>query len=203
MWFCHYGVVNFLGSPILWNSKPALSWSEILVEYVEIFDSKFNHFWSALTYEILWFLRKVRNEKVFQKKDRRHTWFTSKLTHFFIKSRVSLSLEIFVAQFMMLVRNEIILIHKDDVKAIQYLNHYKDMFDYAKLNLLDKMMEDLNISNDIQSYAPEKNDHEDSMSPDDNALKEYVLARWNDELFSTDFLESLEINDGRALLKDD
>ena len=89
-----------------------------------------------------------------------------------------------MAQFMMLVRDGMLLIHKEDVKAIHYLNQYKDMVDHAELNHLDKMMKDLNISNDIRNSNPNKNEHEDFMGPNDNAPKEYFLADWNDELFS-------------------
>ena len=101
-----------------------------------------------------------------------------------------------MAQFMMLVQDGMLLIHKEDVKAIHYLNQYKDMVDPIELNQLDKMMKDLNISNDTQNSTPDKNEHEDFMVPNDNAPKEYILVGQNDELFDTDFLESLESNDG-------
>jgi hypothetical protein len=56
----------------------------------------------------------------------------------------------------------------------------------------------VDYSNDTQNSAPDNNEHEDFMGPDDNAPKEYVLAGWNDKLFATDFLESLESNDGKG-----
>ena len=72
---------------------------------------------------------KQKMKRFFNKKIRGLTKFTRKLTHFSIMSQVSLSLEISMVQFMTLVRDVMLLIHKDEVKDFQYLDQFKDMMD--------------------------------------------------------------------------
>ncbi|GLJ06755.1 hypothetical protein SUGI_0047280 [Cryptomeria japonica] len=56
----------FIGPSLVWNHKPGLSWSEVLVGFVESFDFKMNWFWSVLSYEVLWFLWKERNGEIYK-----------------------------------------------------------------------------------------------------------------------------------------
>lgn len=44
----------FLGSPVRWNSRPGLSWCEVLVGFIDCFDDQLNTFWSVLCCEVLW-----------------------------------------------------------------------------------------------------------------------------------------------------
>ena len=65
-------------------------------------------------------------------------------------SQVSLSLEIFMVQFMTLVRDGMLLIHKDEIKAFKYLDQFKDMKDLEDIKKIVKMMKDLHISPSTQ-----------------------------------------------------
>lgn len=106
------------------------------------------------------------------------------------------SLEISMARFMMLVRDGLLLIRKENVKAISYLDQYKVLLYPEELDQLENMMKELNLSSDIQNPVPESNKYECVAGPANDASNDYVLAGWNDELFSTEFLESLKANDG-------
>ena len=74
----------FLGSSSVWNCVGSVFWSEILVGYVEKFDSKLNTFWFALSTEILWTLLKDGNKEIFQEERRVLTEFNFELTIFIL-----------------------------------------------------------------------------------------------------------------------
>lgn len=135
----------FLGSPVDWNCKPGLSWSEILAGYVESFDFKMNSFWSVLTCEILWFLWKERNSEIFQKRRRQLTEFGCKLTHFHIMSQVAAALEISRDRFMILMREGQLLIHKEDIVSCQYFSMHKDMLRQRELDSLNQFIKDMHL----------------------------------------------------------
>ena len=111
----------FLGSPCLWNCINSFSQSEILVGYVDRFDSKFNSFWFVLIIEVLWTLWKDKNKEIFQAERRKLTEFNFKLTHFNIMSQVSLVLQIPRSYFMKLVYEGCLMIKKDQVQALNYV----------------------------------------------------------------------------------
>lgn len=54
-----------------------------------------------------------------------------------------------MAQFMMLVRDGLLLIDKEEVEAISKLDQYKDMLDHEELEQLEKMMKELNLLQDL------------------------------------------------------
>ena len=79
------------------------------------------------------------------------TEFNLKLTHFYIRSQVSISLEISKPGFMKLVHEGMLLIYKDEVKAAQYINKYQSFLAQAEIEELRKLMEKCHIEIDKRS----------------------------------------------------
>ncbi|GLJ34301.1 hypothetical protein SUGI_0689280 [Cryptomeria japonica] len=136
----------FIGQPVCWNSKPGLSWIEVLAGYVDGFDLKLNSFWSVLFSEILWFLWIKRNEEVFQSKIRSLIEFNCKLTFLHIMMQVSAVLEIPKNRFMILVQEGASLIDKADIKSSHFFHAYKDMLDQDELQALNQFLQEKEIS---------------------------------------------------------
>ena len=144
----------FLGSPCLWNCINSFSWSEILVGYVDRFDSKFNSFWFVLTIEVLWTLWKDKNKEIFQAERRKLTEFNFKLTHFNIMSQVSLVLQITRSNFMRRVCEGCLMIKKDQVQATNYVSGFQSFLAPTEMDELNKYISEWQLQDVPQTKLP-------------------------------------------------
>ena len=91
--------------------------------------------------ENLCLLWKDRKKEIFQNVRRCPTEFNLKLIHFYIMSQVSISLEIPKSKFMKLMHNGPLQIHKDELKAAQYIINYQSFLTQTEIEDLSNLME--------------------------------------------------------------
>ena len=98
------------------------------------------------------------------------TKFNLKLTHFYIMSQVSISLEISKPKFMKLVHEGMLVIYKDEIKAAQYIDKYQSFLAQADIEELSKLMEKWHLdtnkgivpcggANTVHCYEVDQHDH--------------------------------------------
>ena len=88
-----------------------------------------------------------------------------------------------MVKYMTLVREGMITIHMDEVKAFQYLDQFKGLMDPKDIQQIVSMMEDLHISTNTQQHVPSSTDGGNAMM-----TNEYVVAGWNDVLIVNGYI---------------